>query len=219
MSELQGGPFRSPMMRAIRGLDRGIGWLEDAVLIVSILFMATLNIVNVLGNNLKDWGVPFVNGLSWAVEINQALLVIITFVGVAKGARHGRNIRMSAIYDQLRGKWRKGLNIVITTGSAAVMFYLAYYAFLYEAQVRAIGQSTPSLGIPLWVLYIAVPAGLFLTGVQYSLTTVRNLTEKEVYRSFAEREVYEEADLAAVEARKLEEGDDRDASADREGRH
>ncbi len=218
MSESQGGPFRSPVMRAVRGLDRGIGWLEDAVLIAAILFMAGLNVVNVLGNNLKDWGVPFVNGLSWSVEINQALLVIITFVGVAKGARHGRNIRMSAIYDQLEGKWRKGLNIVITTGSAVVMFYLAYYAFLYEMQIRSIGQSTPSLGIPLWILYIAVPLGLFLTGVQYSLTTLRNLTEKEVYRSFAEREVYEEADLAAVEGRKLTEGGEPGASGQKEDR-
>ncbi len=219
MSESQGGPFRSPVMRAVRGLDRGIGWLEDAVLIAAILFMAGLNIANVLGNNLRNWGVPFVDGLSWSVEINQALLVIITFVGVAKGARHGRNIRMSAIYDQLEGKWRKGLNIVITTGSAVVMFYLAYYAFLYEMQVRSIGQTTPSLGIPLWILYIAVPLGLFLTGVQYSLTTLRNLTEKEVYRSFAEREVYEEADLAAVEGQKLAEDGEPGASGQKGGRH
>lgn len=198
MSQPQGRLSRSTAGRALIRLDWVIGWIENIVLTGAILLMAGLNIANVLGDNLLNQGLPF------AGEINQALLVIITFVGVAKAARHGRNIRMSAIYDQLKGPWRKGANIVITTGSAIVMFYLAYHAVVYEAQLRSIGQATPSLGIPVWILYLFVPVGLFLAGLQYILTTVRNLSSKELYRSFLEEEVYEEADLAAAEGRKLE---------------
>jgi len=193
MSQTQGKLSRSLPGRALVRLDWLIGWVENIVLSGAILLMATINIANVLGDNLLQQGLPF------AGEINQALLVIITFVGVAKAARHGRNIRMSAIYDQLKGPWRKGANIVITTGSAVVMFYLAYYAVIYEMQVRSIGQATPSLGIPIWILYLLVPIGLFMAGLQYTLTTVRNLTSKEVYRSFMELEVYEDADLNAAE--------------------
>jgi len=203
-------------MRAIGGLDWLLGWFENIVLSVSIMAMAVLNIANVLGNNLLGQGIMF------TVEINQALLVIITFIGVSKGARHGRNIRMSAIYDQAKGHWRKGMNIVITAGSAAVMFYLCWYAVIYEAQVRSIGQTTPNLGIPLWVLYLAVPLGLFLAGLQYTLTTLRNLISRDLYRSFTELEVYEEADLTAVEQQKLEDEVDPDsdwaARNDTEGR-
>ena len=194
MSQAQGKLSRSLPGRALIRLDWLIGWIENIVLSGAILLMAAINIANVLGDNL------LAQGLAFAGEINQALLVIITFVGVAKAARHGRNIRMSAIYDQLKGPWRKGANIVITTGSAVVMFYLAYYAVIYEMQVRSIGQATPSLGIPIWILYLLVPIGLFLAGLQYLLTTVRNLTSKEVYRSFMELEVYEEADLNAAES-------------------
>ena len=120
------------------------------------------------------------------------------------------------IYDQLKGPWRKGANIVITTGSAVVMFYLAYYAVIYEMQVRSIGQATPSLGIPIWILYLLVPIGLFLAGLQYLLTTVRNLTSKEVYRSFMELEVYEEADLNAAES--SEQRDDSSIDPSKEAR-
>ncbi|MFI9652753.1 TRAP transporter small permease subunit [Guyparkeria halopsychrophila] len=201
MPQEQGKLSRSPPGRALIRLDWVVGWIENIVLTGAILLMAGLNIANVLGDNLLKQGLPF------AGEINQALLVIITFVGVAKAARHGRNIRMSAIYDQLKGPWRKGANIVITTGSAIVMFYLTYHAVIYEAQLRSIGQATPSLGIPLWILYLFVPAGLFLAGLQYALTTVRNFTSPELYRSFLEREVYEDADLNAAEGRKLEDED------------
>lgn len=210
MPQAQGKLSRSLPGRALVRLDWLIGWIENIVLSGAILLMATINIVNVLGDNLLKQGLPF------AGEINQALLVIITFVGVAKAARHGRNIRMSAIYDQLKGPWRKGANIVITTGSAVVMFYLAYYAVIYEMQVRSIGQATPSLGIPIWILYLFVPIGLFLAGLQYLLTTVRNLTSEEVYRSFMEREVYEEADLNAAES--SEQRDDSSIDPSKEAR-
>lgn len=210
MPQAQGKLSRSLPGRALIRLDWLIGWVENIVLSGAILLMATINIANVLGDNLLKQGLPF------AGEINQALLVIITFVGVAKAARHGRNIRMSAIYDQLKGPWRKGANIVITTGSAVVMFYLAYYAVIYEMQVRSIGQATPSLGIPIWILYLFVPIGLFLAGLQYLLTTVRNLTSEEVYRSFMELEVYEEADLNAAES--SEQRDDSSIDPSKEGR-
>lgn len=202
MPQAQGKLSRSLPGRMLIRLDWLIGWIENIVLSGAILLMAGLNIANVLGDNLLKQGLPF------AGEINQALLVMITFVGVAKAARHGRNIRMSAIYDQLKGRWRKGLNILITTGSAVVMFYLAYYAVLYEVQVRSIGQATPSLGIPLWTLYVLVPVGLFMAGLQYALTTLRNLVSKELYRSFLEKETYEDADLYAEEEGKLLEDDD-----------
>lgn len=191
MAQAQGRLSRSWPGRVLIRLDWLIGWFENIILSGAILLMAVLNIANVLGDNLLG------QGLAFAGEINQALLVIITFVGVAKAARHGRNIRMSAIYDQLHGRWRKAANMLITTGSAVVMFYLAYYAVVYEAQLRSIGQATPSLGIPLWIFYLLVPVGLFMAGLQYALTTLRNLVSRDLYRSFLEREAYEDADLHA----------------------
>ncbi len=185
MTEQTARANRSAFGRFLAGLDRLLGWVENAMLSGGILLMAGLNIANVLGDNLLH------QGIASTEEINQALLVIITFVGVAKGARHGRNIRMSAVYDQLKGVPRKALNVVITTGTAVLMFALAWFAIDYEAQVRALGQATPSLGIPLWLIYLWVPIGLTLSGIQYLLTTFRNLTAPELYRSFTERETYD----------------------------
>jgi len=176
---------RSGFGRFLGGVDHVLAWVENGMLSGGILLMAGLNIANVLGDNLLH------QGIAATEEINQALLVIITFVGVAKGARHGRNIRMSAAYDQLKGLPRKTLNVIITTGTAVLMFALAWFAIDYEAQVRSLGQATPALGIPLWLIYLWVPIGLTLSGIQYLLTTFRNLTSSGIYRSFNELETYE----------------------------
>lgn len=209
MTEQTARANRSVFGRFLAGLDRLLGWVENAMLSGGILLMAGLNIANVLGDNLLH------QGIASTEEINQALLVIITFVGVAKGARHGRNIRMSAAYDQLKGLPRKALNVIITTGTAVLMFALAWFAIDYEAQVRALGQATPSLGIPLWIIYLWVPIGLTLSGVQYLLTTFRNLTSRELYRSFTERETYEtlESEIESALIADGEESDGRNGQA------
>ncbi len=57
--------------------------------------MATNTIANVIGR--------FVLGesLFFTGEVNRILIIMITFAGIGYAARHGRHIRMSAIYDAL----------------------------------------------------------------------------------------------------------------------
>lgn len=208
--KLQGAGFRkSGLGRFLVWVDKVLAVIENVMLSGGIMLMAALNIANVLGDNILH------TGIASTEEINQALLVIITFVGVAKGARHGRNIRMSAVYDQLSGTPRKALNIIITTGTAVLMFVLAWFAVDYEAQVRALGQATPSLGIPLWLIYLWVPFGLIISGIQYLLTSVRNLTSRKLYRSFNEEETYETLE-SEIESGLIEDGGDDGATG---GKH
>ena len=41
----------------------------------------------------------------------------------------------------------------------------------------------PSVGVTVDIVYLWVPVGFFITGVQYALTTVKNIQEKEIYLS------------------------------------
>ena len=41
----------------------------------------------------------------------------------------------------------------------------------------------PALGVPVYIIYLWVPVGFFITGVQYALTTVKNMQNKEIYLS------------------------------------
>ncbi len=192
------GAGRSPFGRLLGGIDWLTAIIENTIIAGSILLMAGVNIANVLGNNLFQASLPFTE------EINQSLLVIITFVGIGAAARHGRHIRMSAIYDQLEGRWRKGLNVLTALSTAILLFVLAWYAVSYEVRVRELGQATPALGIPLWIIYVWVPIGLFIGAVQYLLTTWKNLTTEGVWRAFTEREEYEQVEVGQA-ARDAEE--------------
>lgn len=176
-------PRRGPIA-LLTHLDRAIEWFERLVLAYGILLMAANTLINVVGRQLFGRSVYF------SAELNQFLIVLVTFVGLGYAARRGRHIRMSAVYDQLGRKAQKGLMLLISVATAALMFMLAYYAFEYVSSVARRGQVTAALRVPLYMTYVWVPIGFALTGIQYLLTAVRNLYDSEVWISYSERDVY-----------------------------
>lgn len=174
----------STVRKALGLLDRGIAAFEAAVLSGGVLAMALVTIANVIGRNV------FGRSLAFADEVNQALLVLITFVGIGYAARRARHIRMSALYDQLRGRLRKVLMVLTSAGTAALLFVLAWFAVQYAWHIHELGSVTPALRIPLYLVYLWVPIGLALGGIQYVLAVWRNLTSSETWLSFSERDEY-----------------------------
>jgi C4-dicarboxylate transporter DctQ subunit len=58
--------------------------------------------------------------------------------------------------------------------------------------VRVLGAVSPVLEVPKWLVYLAVPIGFFLAGIQYALACVRTLTTGERYVSFDHRDGYDD---------------------------
>lgn len=177
----------SALLRTLLLLDRGLGLIERTIVAGSILAMAFLMSAHVVGN------IAFGQGIAGTYEITEMLIVIITFVGVGYAARHARHISMSAIYEQLSGQPRKVLLMLICLGTAALMFYFSYKSIEYVITLHDRGRTSASLQMPLWIIYLALPIGFALAGIQYVLTLVRNLTSPGIWRSLTEQEGYSDA--------------------------
>lgn len=176
----------SVLLHTIRTIDRVIESLEVLLIAGSVLVMAGLMITHVLGRTFLELGVP------GTTEVVELLIILMTFVGVSYAARRGRHISMSAFYDQLTGKARKALLVLIALVTGALLFYLAWEAASYVDSILDRGRRTSALQIPLWLVYLAMPVGFLLAGIQYWLTALRNLTSSDIYRSFTEVERYED---------------------------
>lgn len=170
--------------RALSLLDAGIARFEAAVLSGGVMAMALVTIANVTGRNV------FGHSLAFADEVNQALLVLITFIGIGYAARRARHIRMSALYDQLGGRPRKVLIVLVSVGTALLLSALTWFAAQYAWQVHQLGGVTPALRIPLYLIYAWVPVGLALGAVQYVLAAWRNLVSTDTWLSYSERDEY-----------------------------
>lgn len=164
---------------------RALRKVEELILAWGIIFMAALTVLNVFSRSL------FGNSLAFAEELSQFLIILVTFVGLSFGASRGRHIRMTAIYDQLSDRWRKGLMVLIATTTSLLMFALAVYAVDYVLTVQELGTVSPALRVPLYLIYLAAPLGFVLSGIQYALTAIQNLRMPEVYLSYDKTDEYE----------------------------
>lgn len=180
----------TPLLERLDRLDRVFEAGERGVLAGGVLAMAAVAIANVFARNVLG------ASLAFADELSQILLILVTFLGIGYGVRHARHIRMSAVYDQLAGRPRKGLMFAIHVGTAAVLLAFCVYAVRYVAWVHAAGSVTPALRIPWYLIYLWVPVGFALGGIQHALAALRNLTARGVHLSFREEDRYHDAGAA-----------------------
>ena len=170
-------------------IDSLISRIESFALAAGVLLMATNTVANVVGRFVFQYSLFFTE------ELNRIIIILITFAGVGYAARHGRHIRMSAIYDALPFKARKALMIVISVVTALAMFALCYFSLRYIGKVYTSGRVLPALQIPIWWIFVWVPVGFLVTGAQYALTAIKNIIEKEVYLSTNVVEGYDDTEV------------------------
>ncbi|MBO6824756.1 MAG: TRAP transporter small permease [Sneathiella sp.] len=173
---------RLSLTRIIDGIDKSIAAMERIIMATGVILMAINTIANVVSRFIFNHSIIF------AEELNSIFILLVTFAGIGYAARHARHIRMSAISDALPTQTRKILMIIITAVTALLLLVLAWYSVQYIMSLYAKGRVYPALGLPVYISYLWVPIGLFVTGIQYALTFVRNLQRREIYLSTNLRE-------------------------------
>ena len=149
--------------------------LEEYILSYAIILIAVMVVGNVLSRTIT--------GTSWTFsqEISRFAVILATFMGISYTARTGRHISMTAFFDIVPFKIRKALAIFIPAITALVLFGLTYLAYNYLISVYESGRVTPALEIPVYVMILFVPIGLFLGGLQFLRNMWINIKEKDIY--------------------------------------
>ncbi|MGM0767928.1 MAG: TRAP transporter small permease [Pseudomonadota bacterium] len=171
------GSYESGLPGFLGTIDEWIAKVEAVMLAAGVILMALNTCINVIGRFV------FGSGLFFSGEVNRILIILITFAGIGYAARHGRHIRMSAFYDVLPTMGRKVLMIFIALFTSVVMFFLCYHSYGYIETLYGRGRILPALSLPIWIIYVWVPIGFAITGIQYFLTAIKNFTSKDVYLS------------------------------------
>lgn len=99
----------------------------------------------------------FNNALSWSEEMARYMMIWCTGFGIAAGVRVSSHIGIQAVVDALP---KVPSNVVRFTCDIIVLCifaFLTYAAFLFALSAKASGQLTPSLRIPIFYVYSALP--------------------------------------------------------------
>ncbi|MCT7374446.1 TRAP transporter small permease [Chelativorans salis] len=189
VDDITTGTYKSDLPGFLGTIDTAISRVESVLLAAGVLLLAANTIANVVGRFV------FQQSIFFSEELNRILIILITFAGISYAARHGRHIRMSALYDALPSALRKPLMIVIALITAVFMLGLAWYSAQYIMTLYGRGRVLPSLQIPVWIIYLWAPVGFFMTGLQYILTAIKNMLEKDIYLSTNVLEGYDDEEI------------------------
>ena len=134
--------------------------LEEIILFITFLTMTIIAFANVVTRNVAS------ASLSFTEEITINLFVLLTFVGTAVGVRRYAHLGFTLLFDKMNLTFQR----VLVVFSSLMGLFLFGILFWYGMQMvmfqMDMGQKTPALGWPQWILSSAMPIGAFLCVVR-----------------------------------------------------
>lgn len=166
------------MKNLLLALSKGTEFIEKFVIILSILLMMANSTANAIGRY------AFGKSLFFSEELNQFLIVGVTFVGFAYAVRKGHNIRMTALYDTLSRQSKKVVLTMISITTALLLAFLAYESIFYVLEIKSLNRLSPALQFPVYIIYFVIPIGLSMASLQYLIAFIMNVTHAGVWHSY-----------------------------------
>ncbi|WP_282021790.1 TRAP transporter small permease [Ruegeria faecimaris] len=166
------------MKSALVALSRGTEFIEKFVIVLAILLMMVNSTANAIGRY------AFGKSLFFSEELNQFLIVSVTFFGFAYAVRKGRNIRMTAVYDTLSRRSKKVILTLISITTSMLLAFLAYKSVFYVLEIKELNRLSPALQFPVYIIYSVIPVGLFMASLQYLIAFIMNVTHVGIWHSY-----------------------------------
>ncbi len=166
----------------MRVLDR----LEE-ILIGSLIAVATLLIFAAVMQryglstsiNIANWGrahgyvwlfqagrsvFTYLRGfnLTWAQELCIYLFIWMAKFGAAYGVRQGIHVGVDVLVNRIGDKARKPVIIFALLSGALFTFTIGTFGGVFVYNLSSTDQTSPDLELPMWLVYLAIPAGSYL---------------------------------------------------------
>lgn len=136
------------------------------MLIFGILSGAVVLFINVILRNLGS-------SLVWAEEYAKFAIIWITFGGAGAAVREKAHMSITAFYDVLKPAGKKALDIFINLVGLAFSVFMLYYGSMLVRKVLLTAQTSPTMQLPMWIIYISVPIGAALMLLRYGVTLLK----------------------------------------------
>lgn len=104
----------------------------------------------------------------WTIQINEYILLWITFLGTAWLLRRGGHVRMDLIVSHLDTKARGILNIISSIFGGVVCSVIVWFSghTTWDLFKRGI-LDVKSIDLPKYALFVVIPLGCFLLLIQF----------------------------------------------------
>lgn len=157
-------------LKALRWLDEHF---EEVILTVFLILIAVIELLQVIARNT-----PVLTTFSWAEEACRYIWVASVFVSLPYTIRNGTILRVTAVGDILPWKARNVLDVLVDVLEVAISAVLAYNSISVFQSVWDAGELSAAMLMPIWIVYVFVVLGLFLSllrSIQMLVIHIKNI--------------------------------------------
>lgn len=150
----------------MQSIDKTLDILERAVIIIALAGMLILISIQVF---TRMAGVVWI---LWSEEASRYFMIWLAMIGLSAGFRTDSHLGLSFFVDKFKGTAKKTLVLVRAAILLAFCIVVLYYGIqVILVQARFV-QWSPSLGVPMHIMYLSIPIGYGLSIVRIVLITI-----------------------------------------------
>ena len=143
---------------------------EEVLITILLLAMVVVIFVGTAGRYSKLFLLP------WAEELARYMMIWMVFLGIGAGAKRNAHFLVEVLRLILPERARKYLRVFTSLFVAAFMAILIVYSRTLIGRIMGMGQTSPSIGMPIWIVYIAIPVGCALMAIRTMQSCYLDLT-------------------------------------------
>ncbi len=113
--------------------------------------------------------------LNWPDELTRYLMVWIVFIGSGSAASNNTHFRIEMLFSLLTPRRRIIVNIFKAVLVSTLYAFAIYISRGLCRKMLMMGQVSPAMGIPMWIMYLSVPIGCALMLIQGLICDVREI--------------------------------------------
>lgn len=167
------------MKKLLKRLEK----IEEFFCGASFLFAALLLFINVVLRYV------FRTGLGWAEEVIRYTIIWMSLIGMSVCIRKDEHSTVDFILTYVGDRGKKFFKIFSYFVCLVFCVFLFYYGVKSVRWLSQTGQITPALQIPMFVPYLSMPVGAFLTSIRLLEMILNQFSLKKSNSSIYRREL------------------------------
>ncbi len=157
------------MLKAFKLIEK----VENFIVGILIFLTTMLLFANVV---MRRFG----TSTTWAEEAIRYAMIWITFLGCSACVRSHLHVGIDVVVASAKQSVKKVLIFTSELLSALFCFIAGFYGISNTQMVFEMNQKSSAMMMPMWIVYIAIPIGLILSGVNFLINSYLTIADKNI---------------------------------------
>ncbi len=152
-------------MSAIKWLDEH---LEEAIMVFLLALISSVMMAQIIARNVF-------NSMTWPEEFSRYCYIWTVFLSLGYTMKKGNMLKVGLVMDLLPTKIRRSIEIVVNLIILAICVVFFRHAITYTGKIYNMGQISPAMHLPMWIMYLAIVLGFGLASIRTVQQIVHNI--------------------------------------------